>query len=127
MAGSTLIECGTVVTVDPTNSVYPDGGVLVDGHDIVAVGDAEELRAANRIDRTVDASGCAVLPGLVNLHLHSGFIRGLAEDMPVFDWPPEHVAPTPDAPTRGEAPVAHDLCYAELARAATTTPLQMHR
>ncbi len=127
MAGSTLIEGGTVVTVDPTNSVYPDGGVLVDGHDIVAVGDAEELRAANRIDRTVDASGCAVLPGLVNLHLHSGFIRGLAEDMPVFEWLAEHVDPTHEALTREEARVAYELCYAEMARAGITTALDMYR
>jgi 5-methylthioadenosine/S-adenosylhomocysteine deaminase len=127
MADSTLIEGGTVVTVDPTNSVYPDGGVLVDGHDIVAVGDAEELRAADRIDRTVDASGCAVLPGLVNLHLHSGFIRGLAEDMPVFEWLAEHVDPTHEALTREEARVAYELCYAEMARAGITTALDMYR
>ena len=127
MSRTTLIENGIVVTVDSDNSVHPGGGVLVEDSRIAAVGDPDDLRSDHRIDETVDASGCAVLPGLVDLHLHSGFIRGLAEDMPVFEWLNEHVDPTHEALTREEARVGYELCYAEMARAGITTALDMYR
>ena len=127
MPPSTLIENGTVVTVDAENRVHPDGAVLVEGDTIVAVGDSADLRADHRVDRTVDASGHAVLPGFVDLHLHSGFIRGLAEDMPVFEWLNEHVDPTHEALDREEARVGYELCYAEMASAGITTAMDMYR
>lgn len=127
MTDTTLIQNGIVVPVDGQQTVYSDGAVLVDGNRIVAVGDTEELTANHRIDRTVDAGGCAVVPGLVNLHLHSGFIRGLAEDMAVFEWLNEHVDPTHEALEREEARVAYELCYAEMARAGITTAMDMYR
>jgi 5-methylthioadenosine/S-adenosylhomocysteine deaminase len=68
-----------------------------------------------------------VIPGLVDLHLHSGFIRGLAEDMPVFQWLSEHVDPTHRALRREEARSAYELCYAEMARAGVTCALDMYR
>jgi 5-methylthioadenosine/S-adenosylhomocysteine deaminase len=61
------------------------------------------------------------------LHLHSGFIRGLAEDMPVFEWLNEHVDPTHEALRREDARVAYELCYAEMARAGITTAMDMYR
>ncbi len=127
MSHTTLIENGTVVTVDARNGVHPGGAVLVDGDSIVAVGDPDDIRDDHRIDRTVDASGHAVLPGFVDLHLHSGFIRGLAEDMPVFEWLNEHVDPTHEALRREEARVAYELCYAEMASAGITTAMDMYR
>jgi 5-methylthioadenosine/S-adenosylhomocysteine deaminase len=127
MAETTLIENGTVVTVDEENTVCPEGAVLVEGDRIAAVGDPEDVRASHRIDHAVDASGAAVVPGLVDLHLHSGFIRGLAEDMPVFEWLNEHVDPTHEALGREEARVAYELCYAEMAQAGITCALDMYR
>lgn len=44
----------------------------------------------------------------MNLHVHSGFIRGLAEDLPVFEWLSEHVDPTHRALRRDEARVAYE-------------------
>jgi 5-methylthioadenosine/S-adenosylhomocysteine deaminase len=127
MAETILIENGTLFTVDDSNTVLPDAAVLVEGDTIAGVGDATELQDGRRIDHTVDASGKAILPGLVDLHLHSGFIRGLAEDMPVFEWLNEHVDPTHEALTREEARVAYELCYAEMARAGITCALDMYR
>mgnify|MGYP006291843895 CR=1 FL=1 len=126
-AETVLIENGIVVTVNDANEVRPDAAVLVEDERIAAVGDPGEIRAEHRIDRRVDASGKAVLPGFVDLHLHSGFIRGLAEDMPVFEWLKEHVDPTHEALRREEARVGYELAYAEMAKAGITTALDMYR
>jgi 5-methylthioadenosine/S-adenosylhomocysteine deaminase len=127
MTQTILIENGIVVPVDEQNTVHSNAAVLVDGTNIAAVGDPKEIVSDVQVDQTVDASGCAVLPGFVDTHLHSGFIRGLAEDMAVFEWLNEHVDPTHEALEREEARVAYELCYAEMARAGITTAMDMYR
>lgn len=61
----TIISGGTVVT--PNDTI--DASVGINGGRIVAVGDRDQLPAA---DRTVDASGQYVLPGVVDPHVHVG-------------------------------------------------------
>lgn len=125
---ATLIEGAVVLTVDPENRVLPDTAVLLDDDGRIAgVGNPEDLRVGHVVDETVDASGHALLPGLVNCHLHSGLIRGLAEDLPVFEWLNEHVDPTHEALNRDAARVAYELCYAEMARAGITCAIDMYR
>jgi dihydropyrimidinase len=57
----TLIQGGTVVTA--ADSTQAD--VLIDGEEIVAVGSLGDVDA-----EIVDASGCYVLPGLIDNHTH---------------------------------------------------------
>jgi 5-methylthioadenosine/S-adenosylhomocysteine deaminase len=123
----TLVRDGIVLTVDSAMTTYRDGAVLIEGDTILDVGPTARLADEYSFDRTVDASDRIVLPGFVDAHLHSGFIRGLAEDMPVFEWLTEHVDPTHEALTREEARVGYELCYAEMARAGVTTALDMYR
>ena len=53
--------------------------VAVDGADIVAVGPERELATAYRAERTLDAAGGTVIPGLVDAHTHPVF-AGTRED-----------------------------------------------
>lgn len=78
-----LIVHGRVVTVDPDDTVFDDGGVAVAGGRIVAVGPASEITRTHRSDDVVDASGAFVLPGLVNAHTHLAMtlFRGVADDV----------------------------------------------
>ena len=60
------------------------GDVLVKGREIDAVG-----RVAPPADaEVIDASGCFVMPGLVQIHVHlvQTLFRGLAEDLSLLDW-----------------------------------------
>ncbi|MGA1034739.1 MAG: amidohydrolase family protein [Ilumatobacteraceae bacterium] len=86
---STLISGGAVVTVDNTATVLDPGWVhIVDGK-IAAVGAGEPPSATlESVDERVDASGCAVMPGMTNGHTHlfQTFFRGLADDKPLLDW-----------------------------------------
>ncbi|WP_299263373.1 amidohydrolase family protein [Halorientalis sp.] len=123
----TLVAGGTVVTVDDENAIHEDGAVLVADDEIQDVGPTSDLESRYDADETIDASGKVVIPGLINLHVHSGFIRGLAEDLPVWEWLAEHVDPTHRALRRADARAAYELCYAEMAKAGITCALDMYR
>lgn len=58
----TLIENGTVVTATDTFR----GDILIGGERIITVGEVKDVEA----DNVVDATGCLVLPGLVDNHTH---------------------------------------------------------
>ena len=89
MAGSLLISGGAVVTVDDSRRVIEPGWVHVTDDVIASIGEGtppDELIDA--VDETIDASGMAVMPGMVNAHTHlfQTFFRGLADDKPLLDW-----------------------------------------
>src|ERR1700719_2967769 len=63
--------------------VTRDGAVAVRGNRILAVGPTDELQARYGSNRTIDASGRIVMPGLVNTHNDSPLMvtRGMVEDL----------------------------------------------
>lgn len=75
-----LVGNGRVITRNPEMPYLEDGGVLIDGEKVVAVGKQSELEAAHPEAELVDAHGGVIMPGLVNCHTHiySGLARGLA-------------------------------------------------
>lgn len=72
MAERVLVAGGLVVTMDPDRHVIEGGAVLVEGGRIVAVDDAATLRARHPGTKEIDATGKAVLPGLIDVHAHAG-------------------------------------------------------
>ncbi|NNG03405.1 MAG: amidohydrolase [Inquilinus sp.] len=85
---------GHVLTMDADRRELSPGAVLVEAGAIVAVGPpaiAGQVEAA----RTIDATGCLVLPGMINTHTHAAMtlFRGLGDDEPDrlrrFIWPLE--------------------------------------
>lgn len=73
----TLIKGGTVVTMDDSLGDLETANVLIEGSKIVAVG--PELEAEGEV---IDATGCIVMPGLVESHSHlwQGALRGVAAE-----------------------------------------------
>ena len=72
-----LITNGHVVTLDEENRFIANGSVYIEDHKIVEVG---EIPAGKYTpDRTIDARGSLVMPGLINAHhhLYSTFARGV--------------------------------------------------
>jgi cytosine/adenosine deaminase-related metal-dependent hydrolase len=65
-----LITGGTVITMDPSRRVIPNGAVAIRGQLIEAVGSAAEL--PTEAAQIIDATGHAVLPGLIDGHAHAG-------------------------------------------------------
>ena len=83
-----LLTHGTVVAMDETRQVIEDGAVAVKGDEIVAVGPSAELQARFAPQETLDCTGCAIIPGLVNAHTHvpMTLLRGLADDLRLDVW-----------------------------------------
>lgn len=79
MRADTLLTGACVVTMDPERRVIENGAVAVAGGVIVAVGEAEALRATVKADRVLDCAGHIVIPGLVDVHAHAG--HGLIKSM----------------------------------------------
>ena len=67
MEESVLIKGGLVVTCDEKGTIIPDGFVRFEGEKIAEVGSG---RPTNSSERTIDASKCVVMPGLVTAHTH---------------------------------------------------------
>ncbi|MBQ1072760.1 amidohydrolase [Micromonospora sp. C31] len=75
----TVFENARIHTLDPARPHAE--AMLVRGERIVAVGDLDECRdRAGAGVRRVDLAGMAVLPGLIDSHLHSAlYVRGLEQ------------------------------------------------
>jgi 5-methylthioadenosine/S-adenosylhomocysteine deaminase len=98
-----------------------DGAVAVEGPRIAAVGPTAELTARFQAGETIDATDCAVLPGLIDAHMHTrlAIVRGVAQD--VAHWMQKALAPyarhiTPEAGLAGTR-----LNSLEALKAGTTT------
>src|SRR5918992_2860159 len=123
MEQTVLIKGGAVVTSDAAGRVL-EGDVLVRGRRIEAVG--FDLPAA-RADATIDATGCAVLPGFVQTHVHlcQTLFRGAADDLALIDWLKQRVWPMEAAHTAKSARASARLAVAEMIKGGTTTALTM--
>ncbi len=82
-----IVSGGHVLTMDEHEPEILDGAVAVDAGRIIAVGDRRDIASRFVPRQTLDASGCAVLPGLVDAYAHAGhgMIRGLMH--PAAGWP----------------------------------------
>ncbi|HET9243062.1 MAG TPA: 8-oxoguanine deaminase [Gaiella sp.] len=80
----TLFANGWVVTMDDAGTEHEHGWVLVDGAEIVAVGETSEPEHQEH----VDLHGAVVTPGLVNTHhhLYQTLTRARAQQADLFTW-----------------------------------------
>jgi 5-methylthioadenosine/S-adenosylhomocysteine deaminase len=98
-----------------------DGAVAVRADSIVDVGSSTELAQRYQAGETLDASGCAVLPGLVDVHMHTVYaiVRGVAQD--VSDWMQKGLAPFARHMDADAARAGTRLNIVEAMQAGTTT------
>ncbi len=127
---SLLITNGRLVTLDEANRIVGNGSVYVEDHRIVAVGELDPRRYP--AERTIDARGSVVMPGLVNAHhhLYSTFARGFTPPGPPARSFEENLAKLwwkLDAALESED-VYHSalLALMEAARAGCTTVVDHH-
>src|SRR5437016_8071639 len=114
MNQSLLIKNGTIVTMDTSDSIVRGDLLIRDGR-IAEIG--EEIKAG--ADETIDARGCAVLPGFVQTHIHlcQTLFRGAADDLALIDWLRKRVWPMEAAHTAQSVRASAQLGIAELIKA----------
>lgn len=124
-----LILGGTGVTMDGERRVIEDGAVAVRGEKIVAVGKRAEIAGKYRAKRTINATGKAVIPGLINTHTHvpMSLFRGIADDLDLQEWLTRFIFPA-EAKNVDEAFVRAGtrLGLAEMILGGTTTFCDMY-
>jgi cytosine/adenosine deaminase-related metal-dependent hydrolase len=115
-----LLRGGTLLTLDARAAVVAGGDLLVEGGRIAAVGRIADPPARARV---LDVSGCLVLPGLIQGHLHLGqtFFRGLAEERRLLAWLRERIWPLEAAHDDESAYWCTLLGAAECLLSGTTT------
>jgi 5-methylthioadenosine/S-adenosylhomocysteine deaminase len=123
----TWISGGSIVTNDDHDSVLEADLLLGDGGRIEAVVPRGGEIPAGGVVRVVDASGCAVIPGFVQAHVHlcQVLFRGMADDLPLLDWLKERIWPFEAAHTPVSLAASAELGLLEMMRAGTTTILDM--
>ena len=120
-----MITGGTFITMSAGMEIIEDSFVGIKDGVIVAASVKGDLRYANCASKeTIDASGCIVMPGLVNTHTHLPMVcfRGMADDLPLMEWLTKHIWP---AETRFvNKKMVYDgatLAMAEMILSGTTT------
>jgi len=141
-----LVRGGHVATMDATRRVI-DADVLVTRGRISALLPRETARRgpAGRSERprraragteqpaerphvrVIDASGCVVVPGFVQTHVHlcQALFRGMADELPLLAWLRERIWPLEAAHDEASLRASARLGVAEMMRAGTTTILDM--
>jgi 5-methylthioadenosine/S-adenosylhomocysteine deaminase len=116
-----LIKNGYVITVDHRRSVHPGGFVLINGSKIECVGSSAEL-PRGAIERTIDAHGMVVIPGLINAHQHFYYhlFKGLGHGLLLEDWFPHLVFPVLPHLTDDDMELTSYLAAIEMLSTGTT-------
>jgi 5-methylthioadenosine/S-adenosylhomocysteine deaminase len=123
----TILAADFVLTMDARNRVIANGAVLVRGDRIGAVADLASLQRDHPTASVHRLPDRLLMPGLINVHCHSGMLRGTAESLPVWDWLTQHINPMHRVLRADEAEAASWLCYGEAVLSGTTTLVDMWR
>ncbi|HYU32028.1 MAG TPA: amidohydrolase family protein [Thermoanaerobaculia bacterium] len=115
-----LLHGGTILTLDPGATVFAGADLLIENGRIAWIGPVPEPPPGTDI---LDVSGCLVLPGLIQGHLHLGqtFFRGLAEGRRLLGWLRERIWPLEAAHDDESAYWCSLLGAAECLLGGTTT------
>lgn len=114
-----------VLTLDESRrglGIIADGAIGVTRGEITFVGPTTELAGTNA-DRVIDAAGAAVLPGLVDAHVHMAFtlLRGGAQDLPEIEWMDRGLGPLARHLDERDRIVGSRLGVLEAIRSGVTT------
>jgi 5-methylthioadenosine/S-adenosylhomocysteine deaminase len=140
MSDAILIKGGTVLTIDADNSLREadifihQGRIkrIIERSDSSTQTPSQQSAQASIIKEfpdieILDASGCAVLPGFVQTHIHlcQTIMRGAADDLRLIDWLKKRVWPMEAAHNPESLYASARLGIAEMILGGTTTALTM--
>lgn len=118
---NTRILNGTLLTSGPDHRTVK-ADLYVTGNRITHIGDIPA-----EADETIDATGCVVMPGFVQSHIHlcQTLFRGAADDLELLDWLKKRIWKLEAAHDRDSLRTSAQLAVAEMMRGGTTCALTM--
>jgi 5-methylthioadenosine/S-adenosylhomocysteine deaminase len=119
-----LIKNGYIATVDEIRRVYQNGFILIEDTKILKIGDMSEY-GGERVDKEIDAKGCIVTPGLINMHNHhwGSLVRGTGDGLLLEPWLDEVTIPLMKVMDNDILRISSYLCAIEQIRTGTTMSL----
>jgi 5-methylthioadenosine/S-adenosylhomocysteine deaminase len=120
---SIVIQNGTIITLDRDQRVIDSGYLLIEDDKIKSIGaGAVPVEMLQQADHLIDASQMAIMPGMVNAHTHlfQTFIRGLGDDLPLYEWLNKYIWPVAAGMTVYEAKLSGLLGIVENIRSGVT-------
>ncbi|GHU50176.1 amidohydrolase [Clostridia bacterium] len=116
------LKNGYIVTMDSVETVYNNGGILIEDDRIAAVG-AIDLKMVSQDAETIDLNGKYVLPGFVNTHVHTSqqISRGVGDDVDFITWLHKRMWPYESNMTEEDSYVSTLMCCLELIRSGVTS------
>ncbi len=119
-----IISGGYVITMEgPGTGIINRGAVGIKGNRIEAVGEEEEIKKKYTAHRYLDIKGKAVMPGFVNVHMHTGdaIVRSCAQDLPGKIWRFKGILPLLGVAKDEDYVAASKLNIVESLRSGITT------
>lgn len=120
---TTLIYGGRVRSLDERLGCLDPGYVLVEDRHVLAVGPDHQRPPSSSADVVVDATGCTVMPGLINMHQHHWYtlLKGQGLGLYLEDWFERVLQPAIGVLSDIDQVVALRLAAAEMLLCGTTT------
>ena len=90
-----ITNCKPVIPGDDRHTAIPLSYLGISKGRISIYGSMETLDPDVQGQKTIDAKGALIMPGLVNGHNHCAMtlFRGLADDLPLTQWLNNHIFP----------------------------------
>jgi 5-methylthioadenosine/S-adenosylhomocysteine deaminase len=117
-----LIKDGLIVTMNADRQII-QGDILIEDDLISQLGEVE----FQPVDKTIDARGKLVIPGLIQSHVHlcQTLFRGMADDLQLLDWLNLRIWPLEAAHDADSLYYSALLSCGELLRGGTTSVIDM--
>ena len=95
MKYDTIIHNGTIITVNRDFDIINNGLICIKNGKIEIVSSVHAGYIPSGAKDIIDAKGGIIMPGLVNTHSHlpMTLLRGIADDLPLFDWLNRYIFP----------------------------------
>ncbi len=116
-----IIEHGILVAAPGERDPVVDGAVIVRGDRVYWSGPASACPSPDEPVTRIDASGCAILPGLVSTHAHFRGFRALGDGLAFMPWHDRYVHQFAARMTAEDAYFGALNTFAEMLRNGITT------
>jgi 5-methylthioadenosine/S-adenosylhomocysteine deaminase len=116
---------GLVVTLNQRRDVISKGTIVVEDGRILSVTEDASALDDEAVTEDIDASGCIVMPGLINVHQHHWYtlFKGIADGLLLEDWLYTTVFPITPHLSVEVMRLASYLCGMEMLATGTTCSL----